>query len=88
MKSFIAFALLTFSISSWSMESHSLKSGVDLKPEDQQYYKNQRFDGMNKLQRIDSLVIEVNKVYGEMATMKADIAALKDEVEKLKAAKK
>jgi hypothetical protein len=69
-------------------EAISQKSPVDLKPEDQPYYKNQRFDGMNKLQRIDSLVIEVNKIYGEMATMKAEMTRLKEEVEKLKAEKK
>ena len=54
---------------------------------DQQYYKNDMFEGKNQLERTDSLVKEVNKVYGEMATMKAEIAALKAEVEALKARK-
>lgn len=60
---------------------------VVLKPEDQPYYKNERFSGMNKLQRIDSLVIEVNKVHGELAALKSEMALLKEEVEKLKAKK-
>lgn len=51
---------------------------------DQQYYKNDSFEGRNPLERTDSLVREVNKVYGEMATMKAEIAALRAEVEALK----
>lgn len=55
-----------------------------LKKEDQPYYKNDNFEGNNKLERIDSLVKEVNKMYGEMNSMKADIAALKQEVETLK----
>lgn len=83
MKIFFALLLITFTQLSFALETNT----VELKAEDQQYYKNQRFDGMNKLQRIDSLVIEVNKVYGELATMKSEIAALKAEVEQLKARK-
>ena len=56
----------------------------NLSKADQQYYKNDMFEGKNQLERTDSLVKEVNKVYGEMATMKAEIAALKAEVEALK----
>jgi peptidoglycan hydrolase CwlO-like protein len=55
-----------------------------LKKEDQQYYKNDSFEGMNKMERIDSLVKEMNKVYGEMAVMKSEISKLKEEVELLK----
>lgn len=80
MRATLALALVLFS-------SSVLSDTVVLKPEDQQYYKNERFSGMNKLQRIDSLVIEVNKVHGELAAMKSEIALLKEEVEKLKAKK-
>lgn len=59
----------------------------NLSKADQQYYKNDMFEGKNQLERTDSLVKEVNKVYGEMATMKAEIAALRAEVELLKSKK-
>lgn len=58
-----------------------------LKKEDQKFYKNDSFEGSNKMERIDSLVMEVNKVYAEMATMKGEIAELKKEVSALKAKK-
>ena len=58
-----------------------------LKKEDQKYYKNDTFEGNNKIERTDSLVKEVNKMYGEMAVMKSDIAKLREEVEALKAKK-
>ena len=58
-----------------------------LDAKDQQYYKNESFQGSNQLERIDSTVKEINKVYGEMNAMKADIAALKKEVELLKSKK-
>ena len=74
----LAFALMLTTSSAFALEFGYLKK------EDQQYYKNDSMEGNNRLERIDSLVKEVNKVYGEMATMKAEIAALKAEVAELK----
>ncbi len=56
----------------------------DLSPEDQKYYKNQSGMGMNQLERIDSLVKEMNSVHGEMSKMKSQIQELKAEIEELK----
>lgn len=58
-----------------------------LKPEDQKYYKNEAFSGMNQLERIDSTVKEINKLHGEIAAMKAEIQILKRDLEELKRAK-
>jgi cell division protein FtsB len=58
-----------------------------LKKEDQQYFKNDSMEGQNRLERIDSNVKEINKLHGEIQSMKADIAALKKEVEMLKSKK-
>lgn len=62
-------------------------AGVDygyLKPEDQKYYKNDIMDGNNQRERTDSTVKEINKMYGEMASMKAEIVQLRAEIEELK----
>ena len=58
-----------------------------LKKEDQQYFKNESFDGRNRLERIDLNVKEINKLHAEIAAMKSDIANLKQEIELLKAKK-
>jgi hypothetical protein len=58
-----------------------------LKKEDQQYYKNESFEGSNQLERLDSTVKEINKVYGELNAMKGEIAQLKKDIELLKAKK-
>jgi hypothetical protein len=58
-----------------------------LKKEDQQYFKNESFDGKNRLERIDLNVKEINKLHGEIAGMKSEIANLKQEIELLKAKK-
>ena len=58
-----------------------------LNAKDQEYYKNESFQGSNQLERIDSTVKEINKVYGQMNAMKAEIAELKKEVELLKSKK-
>lgn len=78
MKYLLLLTALTFASTSFATDYGYLKK------EDQQYYKNDSMEGNNKLERIDSLVKEMNKVYGEMATMKSEIAALKAEVEVLK----
>lgn len=60
-----------------------IKSGY-LSQEDQKYYKNDSFDGNNQRERIDSLVKETNKLYGELAAMKAEIQLLRKELDDLK----
>ena len=72
------------------MSSSMVLAGTDfgyLKKEDQQYYKNDNMEGSNKMERIDSTVKEINKLYGELATMKLEIAQLKQEVQLLKSKK-
>ena len=63
-----------------------VKSGY-LTKEEQKYYKNDSFEGNNKRERIDSLVIEVNKLHGEIAGLKAELQVIKKEMEDLKAKK-
>ena len=60
-----------------------VKSGY-LTADEQKYYKNDSFEGNNKRERIDSLVIEVNKLHGELARLKADMTTLKQEMADLK----
>jgi hypothetical protein len=77
---------LSFLLISTSMFGAGTDFGY-LKKEDQQYYKNDNMDGNNKMERIDGTVKEINKLYGELATMKSEIAQLKQEVELLKSKK-
>jgi hypothetical protein len=79
--SFLLVSLLTV-FNAFAIDDYSI-----LKKEDQPYFKNESFDGQNKLERIDMNVKEINKLYGEVAAMKADIAQLKKEIEILKASK-
>ena len=76
---FLVLALLLGSFHSFAQ----IKSGY-LTPEDQKYYKNDSFDGNNQRERIDSLVKETNKLYGELAALKAEMQLLKKELEDLK----
>lgn len=55
-----------------------------LNDQDQKYYKNTNATGMNQIERMDSAVKEINKMYGQLETMKADIERLKAEVAELK----
>jgi TolA-binding protein len=55
-----------------------------LSAKDQKYYQNDSFEGNNQRERIDSLVIEMNKLHGELAGMKAQLQSLKAEVADLK----
>jgi peptidoglycan hydrolase CwlO-like protein len=58
-----------------------------LTAEDQKYYKNDVFEGNNQRERIDSLVIEMNKVHGQISSLKSEIQQLKAEIEQLKKGK-
>ncbi len=78
MKTFLLLSLLTFSFSALAIDYGYLK------PEDQKFYKNDTMDGNNGRERTDSLVKEVNKVYGEIASLRAEVQQLKAEVEELK----
>ncbi len=78
MKAFFFILILSFSASAQQ------KDYGYLKPQDQNYYKNDSFEGMNKQERIDSLVKEVNKLHSEMASLKSEMNSLKADVEALK----
>lgn len=49
-----------------------------LTKEDQPYFKNSQNDGKNSLERIDALVVEVNKLHAKVNKLEAEIAALKE----------
>lgn len=67
-----------------SLSALALDYSGEIRAEDQKYYKNEAGAGNNQLERIDSTVKEINALYGQMASMKSDIAQLKAEVEALK----
>lgn len=69
------------------VSASSLYASDYISNKDQQHYRNDPTDGVNKRERIDSLVIEVNKILGEMKSMKAEIAKLRAELDELKAKK-
>ncbi len=76
--------LILFVCLAFSSTAFAQKKSFYLTPEDQKYYKNDSMEGNNQYERIDSLVKEVNKMYGEMAQMKAEIQGLRKEVDELK----
>lgn len=78
MKIYVFLAVLGISSTSLAVDYGYLKK------EDQTYFKNDSFEGNNKWERIDLNVKEINKLHGEIASMKADIEKLKLEVETLK----
>lgn len=63
------------------------QQGGYLSEKDQKYYKNDSFEGNNQRERIDSAVIEINKLHGEVATLKAQIQTLQKDLEELKKGK-
>jgi hypothetical protein len=67
--------------------AHAVDKYGQLTKEDQKYYKNDSMDGKNQFERIDSLVAEINRVHGEMASMKAEVLQLRKEVDDLKKGK-
>lgn len=78
--------LFTFFVLSLSLSSLAVDYGY-LEKKDMPYYKNDSLEGNNKMERIDSLVKEVNKIYGELIQMKSEMAKLKEEMALLKAKK-
>ena len=84
MKNLLVLLTLSFSLS--SLAQPGTYSG-QLNAEDQKYYKNESGAGLNQLERIDSSVKEINKLYSELAALKTEVAALKKEVAELKGKK-
>lgn len=80
MKTFILLLLLS------NVAMAQIKSGY-LSAEDQKYYKNDSFDGNNQRERIDSLVKETNKLHQTIAELRAEIQALRKDLEELKKTK-
>lgn len=55
-----------------------------LTAEEQKYYKNDSMEGLNQRERIDSTVKEINKLHGEIASLKAQLAIFRKELDDLK----
>lgn len=69
------------------ISTSSLFGSEYISNKDQTLYRNDPTDGLNKRERIDSLVKELNKVLEEVKNMKADMAKLRQEMDELKAKK-
>ncbi len=54
------------------------------KPGDQKYFRNDIMDGNNTVERISLNVAEINKLHGEIASMKAEMLLMRSEIEELK----
>lgn len=67
--------------------AHAVDKYGQLTKEDQKYYKNDSMDGKNQFERIDSAVVEINKLHGEIASMKMEMQQLRKEVDELKKGK-
>lgn len=67
--------------------AHAVDRYGQLTKEDQKYYKNDSMDGKNQFERIDSAVAEINKLHGEIASMKMEMQQLRKEVDELKKGK-
>lgn len=79
---YLCFLIAFTSINSWGQVDYGY-----LKASDQKYYKNDSMEGNNQFERIDMNVKEINKLHGEVATLKAELQKLRSEVEILKAKK-
>lgn len=55
-----------------------------LDEKDQKFFKNETFAGNNQMERIDLNVREINKLHSEIASLKAQMATMKQEIEELK----
>lgn len=78
----LLFSMVIFSTHGLLMAGTLIDQG--LKAEDQKYFKNESFSGMNKLERIDLNVKEINKLHGEIASLKSEISKMKQDIEELK----
>lgn len=67
--------------------AHAVDRYGQLTKEDQKYYKNDSLEGKNQFERIDSAVAEINKLHGEIASMKMEMQQLRKEVDELKKSK-
>ena len=70
-----------------SSSAFALNKYGQLTKEDQKYYQNDSMDGKNQFERIDSTVAEINKLHGEIASMKMEMQQLRKEVDELKKGK-
>lgn len=70
-----------------SSSAFALNKYGQLTKEDQKYYQNDSMDGKNQFERIDSAVAEINKLHGEIASMKVEMQQLRKEVDELKKGK-
>ena len=70
-----------------SSSAFALNKYGQLTKEDQKYYQNDSMDGKNQFERIDSTVAEINKLHGEIASMKMELQQLRKEVDELKKGK-
>ena len=72
MKVFCLWITLGLSAQAWALNDY-------LKPEDQPYYQNDA-NGKNNLDRIDSNVREINRLWGEIIALKSEIKTLKEQL--------
>jgi hypothetical protein len=78
MKRFLIFFIVCLAMNSFAQSKYGLTE------EDQKFFKNDNFEGKNKLERIDANVREINKIYGELEKMKQEISSLKSEIKQLR----
>jgi hypothetical protein len=55
-----------------------------LTKENQPYFKNESFEGNNQVERVDLNVKEINKLHGEIKSLKAEVDLLKKDLIELK----
>ena len=61
--------------------TYSLDQFGQLTKKDQPFYQNESFKGKNQRQRIDSIVVEINKLYKEINMLKKKIEKLENQKE-------
>lgn len=70
-----------------SFSSSAQKKQYYLGKDEQPYFKNDP-NGQNDLDRIDNNVREINRMHGELASLKQQMAAMEERLKVLEAAKK